>query len=127
MRILYGMIMVGVLVGFVWDVSAQPQSSELLGDWRGYNSPCTPCLIRITDIKEDGQLVLRFEIATDRTEAWGRVTEGKRAGVNITTAGGHQLDLELSKNGKRLQGLFTLEGRPESGTMVSLDRVPPPK
>lgn len=128
MRILYGAIIVGVLVGLVWGVSAQAQSSELLGDWRGYNHPCSPCLIRITDIKEDGQLVLRFEIGTDRTEAWGRVTHaGKRAGVNITTAGGHQLDLELSKNGKRLQGIFTLEGRPESGTMVSLDRVPPPK
>jgi hypothetical protein len=81
------------------------------------------------DIKEDGQLVLRFEIATDRTEAWGRVTthKGKRPGVNITTAGGHKMDLELSKNGKRLEGLFTLEGRPESGTMISLDRVPTPK
>ena len=128
MRILYGMIMVGVLVGLVWGVSAQPQSSDLLGEWQGYNHPCSPCLIRITDIKADGQLVLRFEIGTDRTEAWGRVThEGKRAGVNIITAGGHQLDLELSKNGKRLQGIFTLEGRPESGTMVSLDRVPPQK
>lgn len=128
MRILYGPIMVGVLVGLVWGVSAQPQSSELLGDWRGYSYPCTPCLIRITDIKADGQLALRFEIGTDRTEAWGRVThEGKREGVNITTAAGHQLDLELSKNGKRLQGIFTLEGRPESGTMVSLDRVPPQK
>jgi hypothetical protein len=80
------------------------------------------------DIKEDGQLVLHFEIGPDRTEAWGRVThEGKRAGVNIITAGGHQLDLELSKNGKRLEGLFTLEGRPERGTMVNLDRVPPQK
>jgi len=128
MRIRYGTIIVGVLVGLVWGVSAQPQSSDLLGDWQGYNHPCSPCSIRIMDIKEDGQLVLRFEIATDRTEAWGRVThEGKRPGVNIITAGGHKLDLELSKNGKRLQGLFTLEGRPESGTMVSLDRVPPPK
>ena len=128
MRILYGMIMVGALVGLVWGVSAQSKSSDLLGDWQGYNHPCTPCLISITDIKEDGQLVLRFEIATDRTEAWGRVTnDGKREGVNITTAGGHQLNLELSKNGKQLQGLFTLEGRPESRTMISLDRVPPPK
>jgi len=80
------------------------------------------------DIKEDGQLVLRFEISTDRTEAWGRVThEGKRPGVNITTAGGHKLDLELSKNGKRLQGTFTHTSNPGSGTMVSLDRVPPQK
>ena len=127
MRIRYGTIIVGVLVGLVWGAAAQPQSSELLGDWQGYNHPCSPCLIRIMDIKEDGQLVLRFEIGTDRTEAWGRVTEGKRAGVNITTAGGHQLDLELSKNGKQLQGIFADQGRPESGTMVSLDRVPPPK
>jgi len=35
MRILYGMIMVGVLVRIEWGVSAQPKSSELLGDWRG--------------------------------------------------------------------------------------------
>jgi hypothetical protein len=128
MRILYGMIMVGALVGLVWGVSAQSKSSDLLGDWQGYNHPCTPCLISITDIKEDGQLVLRFEIATDRTEAWGRVThEDKQPGVKITTAGGHQLDLELSKNGKRLQGIFTYQGRPERGTMISLDRVPPQK
>jgi hypothetical protein len=128
MRIRYGTIIVGVLVGLVWGVSAQPQSSDLLGEWQGYNHPCSPCLIRITDIKEDGQLVLRFEIGMDKTEAWGRVThEGKRPGVNITTAGGHHLELELSKNGKQLQGTFTLASNPGSGTMISLDRVPPQK
>lgn len=69
MRIRYGTIIVGVLVGLVCSVSAQPQSSDLLGEWQGYNHPCSPCLIHIMDMQADGQLVLRFEINTDRTRS----------------------------------------------------------
>ena len=127
MRMLHGMIMVGVFVGLVWSASAQPKSSALLGDWRGYAGQCSPCLISITDIKEDGQLVLRFEMGKDQMEAWGRVTHGKRDGVDITTAGGHKMDLELSKSGKRLYGTFTLEARHGTGVNISLDRVRPQK
>ncbi len=129
MRMLNGLLMVGVFVGLVWGASAQPKPSELLlGDWKGYAGQCSPCLISITDIKEDGQLVLRFEMGADQIEAWGRVTRhGKRDGVDITTAGGHKIDLELSKSGKRLYGTFTLEAGHGTGVNISLDRVRPQK
>jgi hypothetical protein len=124
MHVRYGLMIGCLLVGVVWSASAAQQYSDLIGDWRGTGVPgCSPCLVSIQGVQDDGQLILRSSVAGAYVESWGAAKrDGARIAVHLVLSGGSTFDLTLSKNGKFLQGSaesFTQERRGN----VSLKRV----
>ena len=112
------------MVGFVCGTLAEQPFYELLGKWEYIGSGCSPCKLEIESATPDGKLVTQATWANEPVESWGQATrKGKKISVVITMAGGTSLEVDLSKNGKKLQGYH--KHRPEEpvGMLVIYERV----
>ena len=125
MRTYARVMMLVVLVGVVCSAVAQQRYPELIGEWMGTGvGNCTPCIINIQDVQENGQLVLQSSVAGDREESWGKVTrDGDQINVHITLAGGSTFELTPSRSGKYLQGSFRFQAQAGGSSPINLTRV----
>ncbi len=132
MNFRYSIVTLWILVGLVGHASAEPRYPELLGDWSANTSfaNCTPCVLSIQGVRDDGQLVLKTLMAGDFVESGGQVTrDGGQIAVHITLADGHSLDLSVSKSGKYLEGFghsYAQHGG-GAGAPINFRRVKPRK
>ena len=118
-------MMLGILVGVVCSAVAQQRYPELIGEWMGTGvGNCTPCIINIQDVQDNGQLVLQSSVAGDPVESWGQVTrDGDKINVRITMAGDSTFELSPARSGKYLQGSFRFQAQAGGSSPVSMTRV----
>ncbi len=125
MNFRYSLVTLCILLGVAGNAIAEERYPELIGDWSGTGFPgCSPCLLSIQGVQDDGQLVLKSSVVGDLVESWGRVTrDGEKIDVRITLADGSTFDLRLSRSGKYLEGTFLSYAQHGDGIIVSLTRV----
>jgi len=97
-----------LLVGFVWNASAQPAQPidpKLVGEWETTDGPCDPCTL---SIQASGKVT--YTLANSPIEVlYARGTPDP--GIDAMLARWGKLDLSLTKSGF-LVGFYTDDMRP---------------
>jgi hypothetical protein len=100
-----------LLVGFVWNASAQPAQPaqpidpKLVGEWETTDGPCDPCTL---SIQASGKVT--YTLANSPIEVlYARGTPDP--GIDVMLARWGKLDLSLTKSGF-LVGFYTDDMRP---------------
>ena len=127
MRSRYGLVMLGVILGLICSAIAEPGYTQLIGTWNRYGTGCTPCILKIEEVKRDGQLVAKYFGKSSWVEGWGRASMRKeKIAVDVTLAGGGKLQLELTKNAKMLAGFAVPSNEDAGSSSASFSRVTKP-
>lgn len=124
MQVRIGWITVCIVLGLVYGAMAEQPFHELLGKWEYIGTGCSPCKLDIESATPEGKLVTHATWANEPVESWGQATrKGKKISVVITMAGGTSLEVDLSKNGKKLQGYHKYRPEESIGMLVIYERV----
>jgi hypothetical protein len=96
-------LMLCLLVGVVWGVSAQQADPGLVGDWETNDGNiCKPCVLKV---QQNGTMKF-FDTSGTEVEIFAaRVTP--EPGVDLMLPLGGKLELGLAKNSNMLVGTYT--------------------
>jgi hypothetical protein len=108
-------VMLFLLVGFVWSVSAQQMDPKLAGTWESTDGPCTPCTLTI---QANGQLT--FALAGSAIEVvFSHYTPAP--GLDLVFQRGGKASLKLSRD-TTLVGFYTPPTRIDTYEIVAFHR-----
>ena len=93
-------VMLFLLVGFVWSVSAQEMDPKLVGSWETHDGPCSPCMLTIP---ANGQVSFT-QAGSDIQIVFSRGTPAP--GIDLIFPLGGKASLDLKK-GNTLVGFYT--------------------
>ena len=124
MRFLYGWAVLTTIMVLAVGATAESGYTTLVGTWKRFGSGCTPCILEIEQIKNDGEVVAKYFGLNSWVEGWGRASmKHEKIEVNITLAGGGRLDLRLNKKGNELEGFAVPYSEPGAVGTGSFKRV----
>src|SRR5215510_7269909 len=107
--------MLFLLVGLVWNVSAQQVDPKLVGTWESTDLACSPCTLTI---QENGGV--SFTQAGDAVQiVFSQITD--TPGINLTFPRGGRATLSLSRNSV-LAGFYSPPNRAQTFDIVVFHR-----
>jgi hypothetical protein len=108
-------VMLFLLVGFVWSVSAQEMDPKLVGTWETHDGPCPPCTLTI---QANGQVSF-MQAGSEIQIVFSQGTP--KPGIDLVFPLGGKASLDLKK-GNTLAGFYTGPNQPNSFDIVVFHR-----